>query len=777
MAALTDENKFLNRRLDRERRIRREAEEIAEQGLHDLYQKKRELEFLSQIATLANQAGSVREVLASALEYICQFFQWPVAHAYIVAADGTALRMRPGNIWYADPSLDLSALRTATAEYAFSKGEGLVGQVWESGRPVWLNDLSHRPTCPRCDIALRSGMRAAFAVPLLIGTQVAAALEFFGTTPLPMDPNLLDVLARAGTQLGRVIERDQRAVVQGMLDSMPSQCVLIDGSGAIIATNREWDRQWELARTDQAPDWRSMNYLELCRSGAASTMPNPFAVTAVDAVEELLAGHEESIVVEYRAGDPTPGSGKPRTFRLVALPLRGAQGAVLTHVDLAKLDDPSERDSGSGTGDVSTRDELIDRIGATLNGRAGDSGVALIVVGIDSFSDVVDAFGHAEGDRLVKTIGRRLVEHVGLDSLTARLGGAEFVVLMTGLPGQWDVAEFLKPIRRALTQPIQLELTAVHASVSFGVVRGSAPDADASDMLREADSAMRAARRQRRGGWAESKPTHRAEAQARVDAERLLVQALDNDSFELAYQPIVDLEAGRTAGAEALLRIRDTNGELVPPVAFLSALDTGPYIEQVGEWVLNTALEVQARWQTQPGMERHRMSINVSARQLGEGRFRAAVQRALARHGVPPHNLTVEILEEAIVRAGDSAESELRELAEMGVGVAIDDFGTGYSAMSYLLYFPVTSVKIDRSFMLASNTPRGLRLLRAAGEVARAVGASSVVEGVETTIHQIAAQTAAIEYGQGYLFGRPIPAGAQPITVRLDGLSLGVSEG
>ena len=100
------------------------------------------------------------------------------------------------------------------------------------------------------------------------------------------------------------------------------------------------------------------------------------------------------------------------------------------------------------------------------------------------------------------------------------------------------------------------------------------------------------------------------------------------------------------------------------------------------------------------------MSINVSARQLGEGRFRAAVQRALARHGVPPHNLTVEILEEAIVRAGDSAESELRELAEMGVGVAIDDFGTGYSAMSYLLYFPVTSVKIDRSFMLASNTPR-----------------------------------------------------------------------
>ena len=262
--------------------------------------------------------------------------------------------MRPGNIWYADPSSTSPHYGLPPRSTPSARG-GLVGQVWESGRPVWLNDLSHRPTCPRCDIALRSGMRAAFAVPLLIGTQVAAALEFFGTTPLPMDPNLLDVLARAGTQLGRVIERDQRAVVQGMLDSMPSQCVLIDGSGAIIATNREWDRQWELARTDQAPDWRSMNYLELCRSGAASTMPNPFAVTAVDAVEELLAGHEESIVVEYRAGDPTPDPASRGPSGWWHFRCEGLRAQSRRIVDLAKLDDPSERDSGSGTGDVSTR--------------------------------------------------------------------------------------------------------------------------------------------------------------------------------------------------------------------------------------------------------------------------------------------------------------------------------------------------------------------------------------------------------------------------------------
>ena len=560
-------------------------------------------------------------------------------------------------------------------------------------------------------------------------------------------------------------DREQRAVVQGVLDSMPSQCVMIDGTGRIVATNAEWDRQWTLGE-DGRPDWRSLNYLEVCRSGEGLRMSNPFALQAVDAIEELLAGRRESVVAEYVPDGLMNDSAVPRVFRLVALPLRGAQGAVLTHVDLTALNSRSGDDVSTRIGDTGGREDLIDRMDAMLGDQGSNGGFALIVVGIDNLSDVIDAFGHLDGDRLVEAIGHRLAEHLGPDCLTARLRGEEFAVLSTGVPDdEWDMEAYLGPLRDVLTQPIHLELAAVHASVSFGVARGAAPGANARDMLRDADSAMRAARRQRRGGWAEFTPTHRADAQARITAERLLAQAVDRSAFELVYQPIVDLEAGRTAASEALLRIREPDGNLIPPLAFLSALETGPHVEQVGEFVLNTALEVQSRWQREPGMERHRMSINVSARQLGTGRFKAAVQRALARHGVTPQNLTVEILENAIVRAGDEAESELRDLAEMGVGVAIDDFGTGYSAMSYLHYFPLTTVKIDRSFMLAADTPRGLRLLRAAGEVARAVSASTVVEGIETQAHLLAAQAAGIEYGQGYFFGRPTSAGTHPVRV------------
>jgi len=205
---LTDENKLLNRRLERERRVRYQAEEIAERGLRDLYQRQRELEFLSTITIMANQAGSVREVLASAVGYICRFAGWPAGHVFLISGDGTDRRMRPTGIWYHDSSLDLSALTSDTEKLVFARGQGLPGQVWESGAPQWLADLKTCENFPRRESALRSGMRVAFSAPLLVRNEVVGALEFFGPEPMPEDAALLGLTAKAGTQLGRAIERE-----------------------------------------------------------------------------------------------------------------------------------------------------------------------------------------------------------------------------------------------------------------------------------------------------------------------------------------------------------------------------------------------------------------------------------------------------------------------------------------------------------------------------------------------------------------------------------------
>lgn len=209
VSALSQENARLRRRLERETRIRREAEQIAEEGLRELYQKQRELEFLSQITIMANLGGSPHEVLQSALEYMCRFTGWSAAHAYIVAGEGHMQRMWPSNVWYCAADLDLSELQSATAGHVFGEGEGLPGRVWASAAPVWLDDLMTSENFPRREMAVASGMRAAFSVPLLIGPEVVATLEFFGPNPMPEDPMLMRMIRQAGAQLGRVIERDR----------------------------------------------------------------------------------------------------------------------------------------------------------------------------------------------------------------------------------------------------------------------------------------------------------------------------------------------------------------------------------------------------------------------------------------------------------------------------------------------------------------------------------------------------------------------------------------
>ena len=209
VAALTADNKLLARRLDRERRIRLEAENIAERGLRDLYQKQRDLEVLFAITIMANQADSVAEVLTSALEYICHFTGWPAAHAFIISGEGADRRMRPTGIWYHDPDLDISELRSTTEGLTFAPGAGLPGQVWESGAPVWFDDLATCDNFARRDSALRSGIRAAFSTPILVRSEVVGSLEFFGTNPTPEDGGLLSLIAKASTQLGRTIERER----------------------------------------------------------------------------------------------------------------------------------------------------------------------------------------------------------------------------------------------------------------------------------------------------------------------------------------------------------------------------------------------------------------------------------------------------------------------------------------------------------------------------------------------------------------------------------------
>jgi EAL domain-containing protein (putative c-di-GMP-specific phosphodiesterase class I) len=281
-------------------------------------------------------------------------------------------------------------------------------------------------------------------------------------------------------------------------------------------------------------------------------------------------------------------------------------------------------------------------------------------------------------------------------------------------------------------------------------------------MLRDADTALYVSKESGRDRWTLFRDDQRVTARARAVSLARVEAALADEEFVLHVQPFIDLVSGHTVGVEALLRWQHPEEGLLAPGTFLPAIESGPMLDQVGAWVLDTALATLRRWQTGGAQRNLLMSVNVSPRQLGRGQLPRLVAAALDRHQISPESLGLEVLETAILTSGAAVEAELRELHDMGVQIAIDDFGTGYSALAYLQAFPVDGVKIDRAFVQRSGTPRGARLLRAAGELARAVDATSVAEGIETPAELAVVQGAGIAWGQGYLLGRPAPAGDQP---------------
>ena len=571
-----------------------------------------------------------------------------------------------------------------------------------------------------------------------------------------------DITRRKADELER---EGRRAMIRAILDSLPSQSVLLDGEGRIVATNEQWQLTWREFGQGAEPDWTGVDYLAACLKAANTTLGGADDALAVhDGIRSVLGGaatsfgHDYEMVVE----------GTSLWFHMEVLPLRGAEGVVVTHADITRRRTVEDALGYQSRHDLLTGLSNRDAIRAALEECVASARpCALVLIDLDDFRTVNDAFGHHYGDRLLEVAAERLEAVVGLDDVVGRMGGDEFAVVVRDCAPGWDPSMLCDAIRVALAEPVDLDIVSARLSASIGVVAAPPHPGDADAIIRDADTAMYVSKSAGRDRWTLFADDQRLSARARAISRDRVSAALAAGEFELHFQPFIDLDTGRTVGSEALLRWRDPVEGLLLPGRFLSAIESGPLIEEVGAWVLDRALAVQAAWQAQRGHEQHVMSVNVSPFQLGRGRLPGVVADALAHHAVAEGTLGLEILESAVVTSGAGAEAELRELHASGIRIAIDDFGTGYSALAYLQSLPVDGVKIDRGFIQRSASPRGARLLRAAGELARAVGATSIAEGIETPQQLAAAQAAGIMWGQGFLLGRPEPAEDTPAACRV----------
>ena len=421
---------------------------------------------------------------------------------------------------------------------------------------------------------------------------------------------------------------------------------------------------------------------------------------------------------------------------------------------------------------------LTERVEAAL---ADGSHGALLWLDLDGFKEINDALGHKVGDSVLVEVGRRLDDVVRAPDLVGRLGGDELVVF-SDAGSQEQALRLAERISTVLREPIDVGGGTHAVSASIGVAM--TPAADASSLFAAADVAMYEAKHKARGSVCLFDDRLFEELHERLALTSDLRHAVARGELRLHYQPVVHLATGAVTGVEALVRWEHPERGLLAPGAFIGLAERSGLICEIGTWVIEEACAQLARWQqTQPTGDRLSVAVNLSAAQIADPGLVSLLTSALLRGSTDPSLLTLEVTESSVMEDVTTAISTLDALRQLGLRIAIDDFGTGYSSLTYLKQFPVHEVKMDKSFIDGVGTNADdSAIVAAVVTLARAIDLEVVAEGVEKPRQQALLRTLGCDYGQGYLWHRPVPAhvlepwlvahgrgptGAAPATLRL----------
>ncbi|MGQ0651367.1 MAG: EAL domain-containing protein [Betaproteobacteria bacterium] len=393
-----------------------------------------------------------------------------------------------------------------------------------------------------------------------------------------------------------------------------------------------------------------------------------------------------------------------------------------------------------------------------VQARRRGTSLGVLFIDLDEFKLVNDTQGHAAGDELLKEVARRLKSSVRPGDTVARISGDEFAVVLVDLMRPDDAAIVAQKILERLAAPVAIGGQELFTSASVGISTCPADGADAETLLGAADAAMYRAKESGRNGFQFFTAEINQRTRARAQLGHELRRAIERREFELAYQPKVDLAGGEVCGAEALLRWRHPERGKIEPVEFIPVLEETGLIVQVGEWVLRQACEDVKRWR-EAGLPPTPVAVNLSARQFRQQDLDARLRGIVEAAGVDASLIELEITESHLMHDPEHAVRVLRSLGAAGLRIAIDDFGTGYSSLAYLTRFPLTSLKIDRSFVAdALEDEADATIVRTIVDMAHTLGFTVIAEGVETDQQAAFLRALGCEAGQGFLFAGPMPA-------------------
>lgn len=395
---------------------------------------------------------------------------------------------------------------------------------------------------------------------------------------------------------------------------------------------------------------------------------------------------------------------------------------------------------------------------AVMHRRRHGGDLAVLFIDLDGFKAINDTLGHGTGDLLLKHLAARLRNALREDDKIGRLGGDEFAVIQVGSRQPKEAAALAARLLELVKAPFSIDNQRLVVGASIGIAVADGEYQDAEQLLRAADLAMYRAKADGRGRFRFFDPELDRKAQERRSLEVALRAAVELDALDVHYQPLVNLQAGRVSGFEALARWEDPQRGFVPPSTFIPLAEEIGLINVVGQRILERACREAATWP-----EHISVAVNLSPAQFRCGTLVATVQGALAASGLEPSRLELEITESIFLQGSDANLAQLSQLSELGVRISMDDFGTGYSSLSYLRSFPFDKIKIDRSFVRdLPESKSSMAIVRAVCGLARSFGAATAAEGVETNDQLLQIKAEGCTEVQGYVFSKPLPAHEVP---------------
>jgi diguanylate cyclase (GGDEF)-like protein/PAS domain S-box-containing protein len=603
---------------------------------------------------------------------------------------------------------------------------------------------------------LSAGRRVAMLAVLAVGIEVTAYL-LQAIFPLIPDTSLFHIAIIVYIAAIALDEIDIRDLLGRVAENRFQRVAMSLGDGLVCTDSNYLITVWNPGATAifgyMPEEMIGRAFDEICARDEAGATP----AFSIRSVAQLTAGTLVEFNGRRRNGEEFPVEASFSRWQGTD----GIQfGAILRDISVRKREAErirylAEHDTLTG---LINRNTLHAGLAAMISRADEDKcEVALLVIGLEGFQQINHMLGHASGDLVLRAISARLTTAIPATGMVARLSGDEFAIAVCTSDIDENVSRFADQIGASFDAPLLAGNREHRVRVSIGAAVFPDGGRSADELLSNSHMALSRARATRRGGYVMFEDNIRRELETRLTLEAELAQAAERGEFELFYQPQFHLADGRLIGAEALIRWRHPIRGLVSPGEFMPVVNTSPISERIAEWVLQTACAKAAAWER--AGHRLRIGVNLSPSQFRSGDLAASVAQALAQTNLSPTSLELEVTEDILLHDEQGALNTFLKIQELGVRIVFDDFGTGFASLSYLKKFPLDGLKIDSSFVfgLLAN-PDDAAIVSSTIGLSRQLGLSVIAEGIENRATADFLVGMGCEEGQGYFFGRPMPA-------------------